>query len=190
MEEEKLWLYISKIFHPMPISPFLGILYLFLAGFTPLESLKWVGISAAVTIIPIATYMAFSDKFDSFNAIREKRGQFYLMGAVELLILAALFHFMNAPELINTPVYSLIALLFIGWATNSHYTKISIHTGIISGFASVIAFLDPSIGAVLGLLTIIVGYSRTQVNAHTPKQVVLGALVPVPVIAATFIFFL
>ncbi len=190
MNSEELWLYISKILHPINISPFLGLLYLFLADFTAFESLKWVGVSAAVTIAPINLHMTYSSRFDNFNAVREKRQKLYALGAAELVLLAIVFQLMKAPELINTPVYSLILLLFVGWAINTYYTKISIHTGIISGFASATAFLNPVIGLLLGLLTVVVGFSRIRLDAHTPKQVLLGAMVPAPVVAATYILLL
>lgn len=183
---DKLALLISQAFHPFIISVPAGLIFLYLAKINFLESMKWISISAIMTILPTALFMKFHPdyKIRDINS-REHRNLLYLIGILELCILTALLWFLEAPEIIIILSYSLILLMLTGIIIN-RFTKISLHVGVLSGFSTAISFLSLNIGVLCFTATFGVAWSRLRLERHTIQQVMLGLVIPASCIAVVF----
>lgn len=181
-------LLLSKVFHPFVISVPAGMLLLHLADISFLESLKWVSISAGLTILPTSLFMKFHPEYHlrDINS-RENRNFLYLLALIELGTLTALLSILGAPEIILTLSYSAILLIFIGSIIN-RFTKISLHVGILSGFSTAISFLSLPVGLLGFIVTAGLAWSRLKLGQHTVQEIALGISVPVCCIALVFQF--
>jgi len=179
-------LLLSRMFHPFIISVPAGILFLYLAEISFLESLKWVFLSASLTIIPTLLFMNFHPNYHLRDiSSRENRNLLYFLALIELGILTALISILEAPEIITTVSYSAILLVLVGSIIN-RFTKISLHVGVLSGFSTAISFLSVDIGILCFILTLGVLWSRLRLGRHTLQQVALGLAIPVSCITLIF----
>ncbi len=194
MDFEKLLdqfaLLLSRIFHPFIISIPAGLLLLYLADLSLLESLKWICISAVMTILPTALFMKFHPNYylRDINS-RENRNLLYNIGIIELVSLTILVWFLEAPDIIIILGSSSVILALIGDLIN-HFTKVSFHVGIVSSFSTAISFLSPIIGLTGFVITLGVAWSRLRLKRHTYLQVALGLAIPVICITLVFQMFL
>lgn len=190
MEREKLLdktaLTVSRILHPLLISVPLGIVFLYLAEVSLLESIKWVSISAAITVLPISLFLWRHPDYEIREVNnRERRDLLYLIGIIQFSCVVAVSRLLKAPEIVQLSSIVLLTLGLIGGLIN-RFTKVSLHVGILSGFSAAISFMSPSIGSLSSLITLIAGWSRLRLGRHSLKQVTLGLLIPPAVILAVF----
>lgn len=190
MKSEKLLdrcaLLISQVFHPFVVAVPVGILLLYLAEISLIESLKWVSLSAGLTLLPTMIFMHFHPDYHlrDINS-RENRNLLYLIGLAEISALTALLWFLKAPDIITLLSGSAVLLIIIGSIIN-RFTKISLHVGTLSGFSTAVSFLSLEAGALSFILTLGVVWSRLRLERHTIQQVILGLAIPAVCISLVF----
>lgn len=179
-------LLLSRIFHPFVVAVPAGLLLLYLAEINPIESLKWVSVSAGLTILPTILFMQLHPEYHlrDINS-RENRNLLYLIGLAELCVLTALLWFLKAPEVITLLSCSAVLLIIIGGIINRS-TKISLHVGTLSGFSAAASFLSLTTGALCFVLTLGVAWSRLRLERHNFHQVILGLAIPTLCISLVF----
>jgi membrane-associated phospholipid phosphatase len=190
MNSEKLLdrfaLLLSRIFHPFIISVPAGLLFLYLTDISLLKSLKWISISATITILPTALFMKIHPDYYLRNInSRENRKLLYLIGTLELSVLAMLLWALRVPEIILMLSYSSVLSAIIGGLLN-RFTKVSFHVSLISGFSTAIMIVSPNIGILSFIITLGVAWSRLRLERHTLLQVALGIITPASCITVVF----
>lgn len=194
MESEKLLdnlaVQISRIFHPFVLAIPSGLLLLHLTDIGVIESLKWVLLSAALTIVPTSFFMKVHPDYRlrDINS-RENRNLLYLLAFAELIVLTATSTLLNAPRIVVVYLYSAVMLTSVGALIN-RFTKISLHVGFLSGFSTAISFLSIPLGILFYFFTMISAWSRFRMGVHNFKQVLLGMFIPVICILPIFYFLL
>ncbi len=88
------------------------------------------------------------------------------------------------------PLIALVVASVAGLAVTagaSTVWKMSVHSGVTAGSAVVTGIVLGPIGYLCGLvLLVLVGWSRVQLRAHTPAQVVVGAVVGATIAGTCF----
>lgn len=174
---------ISKILHPIPviIVTSLGAVSLIDAGTNPI---KWIGGSLLVILLPLIVYYAYGMRNFGFED-NGNRNRIYGLG----LLLASSYTFYmfyaGAPKTFWTTALGVVISGALFGSLNTR-TKISVHTGAISGSASVIYSLEPLTGGLIFAFLPLVGWSRVKLDHHTPLQVLAGAIIPPLVFLTVF----
>ena len=187
---DNLAVQVSRIFHPFVLAIPTGMLLLYLAELSIVESVKWVLLSAAVTILPTTLFMRFHPDYRlrDINS-REKRNLLYLIAVTELIILTGLSYLLNAPETVMVYLYSAVILTSVGALIN-RFSKISLHVGFLSSFSTAVSFLSIQLGALFYAMTLTTAWSRLRMDRHTFRQLLLGVFIPIICIGPIFYFLL
>lgn len=152
---------------------------------------RWWGLPAALfaAVLPfgyIVRQVRRGRLTDHHIEVREQRRVPLVFGVASVLTGLALLVGLGAPR-------ELLALLAAGavglavCALVTHWWKLSIHSAVAGGSVVVLATVygPPLLATVLVLGAI--GWARVRLAAHTPAQVVVGALVGAAVAAAVFV---
>ena len=67
--------------------------------------------------------------------------------------------------------------------------KISVHTAFVTASITVLIILYGAIGAATAVLLPLLGWSRIELEHHSPAQVAAGALLPTLIIVVVFYLF-
>lgn len=112
---------------------------------------------------------------DRFVGDRSQRTPFLVGTLATVLIGLAALVILGAPtSLILVAGAAVLALLIVTAVTIKW--KISIHTTIAAFFAVLQIVLYGPVGALAITVPVVVGWSRLRLSAHTPAQVVVGAV--------------
>lgn len=177
------------------LSPaWLGAVCLVLAGLrqTGPAGAMW-GLAVAVLVLgaPMALLARrarsgrYADRF-----VPERRDRHAVYAAVGLLLVVALALLWTMGPAVGAPraVALTLAALLAGLLALIPITfawKVSAHAGVAGATAVIIPVLvSPWLGLATGLIPVLVGWARVRLGAHTPAQVVVGALIGLAVGAA------
>jgi membrane-associated phospholipid phosphatase len=72
-------------------------------------------------------------------------------------------------------------------AAITRYWKISLHTGVAAGTATILTIVFGTGMLATGVIIAAIGWSRVHLRDHTPLQVTIGAAVGALVAAAVFL---
>lgn len=167
---------ISILLHPLFVVPLASLAYLRFRGLPLIESVQWISVWITVSVLPIAVYTYFTGE-KGLNIMRkELRRPVYVLALVSLVIYYSILRFYAGPEVV---VEGLLIGVFsvILFGTVNSYSKISVHTGAVTGTGTGFLTQRPFIGAVILLVGFLVGLSRIQLERHTQKEVIYGALI-------------
>lgn len=177
---------ISLMLHPFVISIPLGLVFLYLADLTIVESAKWVSIAAVLSILPLSIFLKIHPEYAVRDVKRrKKRDLIYAIALIEIILTTVIFWILSAPKLIMISATSLVILVMIGGLINRS-TKVSLHVGTLSGFAAATSFLSWEAGVMGFLAVFIAAWSRIRLGKHTARQVLLAVLIPTTVITIAF----
>lgn len=107
-----------------------------------------------------------------------RRDQRPPMMAIALASLAAgllVLRWLDAPRALFALEAGMVAGLTVGLAITSFW-KISIHTAAASGTVASLVILVSIWSLILVPLVALIGWARVEIRAHTPEQVLAGAL--------------
>ena len=155
--------------------------------------IKWMLLLILICVLPVylaAVMFVRSGKMDSiFNNPREQRMPIYITGCICGIIALIALIWLDAPDefLVLLIASILTAVLFL--LINKRW-KISVHTGSIAAFTTIMIILFGWVAAIIPLLLVaLVGWSRLELKQHTIQQIITGALVPSAVITIVFMLF-
>lgn len=168
---------LSQIFHPilLNIATFLIVGYYTLA--THAAGLEWAGLCILVQVLPPTVFFfirlrqgAYSDEDIS---VRQQRNEMYMFGFVWVLIAAALLAWLGAPTPLIAVMIAELALGLIGGVINLFW-KISVHAAAIASTATIALLYSRTLGILLWLCALAVGWARVRTGNHTLMQVLAG----------------
>lgn len=166
---------LSKALHPLLILPVSSVAFLTFSGLGFNEAIYWVGLGTVISLVPTATVIWFTGE-RKFNILsRKQRKSAFLTGLISMSISLLFFSFMEAPTVvINIGLIGILATTVFCLA--NFFNKISIHTGSISCVAAVYTVLSTEAASALMFSSALVGWSRVELDCHTPVQVVQGGV--------------
>ena len=172
--------WVSRLSHPflVPIPALVAALRL--DGETWSRIAAWTAICVAVGILPptvllVAQRRRRGDR-DWYVTAREQRFGLYALGLACITALLAVAARFGAPRLLLPALVAALAATAIGALLN-RATKISVHVGVATGAALLVAHVAPAASLALAAGVTAVAWSRLRLGHHTPSQVALGAAV-------------
>jgi cellobiose-specific phosphotransferase system component IIC len=156
---------------------------------SPIRGLGWGALAALlVGVLPYA-WVLHAVRQGRFTSRRvPDRAQRLLplaVAATAAVAALAVLAFLGAPRVLVALMLAMLTGLTVT-AAITRYWKISLHTAVASGTATIFAIMFGPALLATGVLVAAIGWSRVQVRDHTPLQVVLGALVGAVVAAIVF----
>ncbi len=144
----------------------------------PVDAMKWMLITVALTAIPTMGYVLYLVRtgylIDIYMPEREKRLKPISVISVWLIISLGILKLIHAP---NAMLLMLVAVIMqvgvLGVITV--LWKISFHSAAIIAVATIAALIPkPTPAWVLIALVPLVGWARVRLKRHTPMQVIAG----------------
>lgn len=178
---------ISLVFHPLLTPTPSGILILWLSGSTVLEAVTWIGICAAICVVPISIYIFVMKVYwEQDTSIRKNRHQLYIIGTMLTFALVLILEYLAAPRILVAGMYSGILSGIIGFASNL-LDKVSLHVGVSTGISYMLFTIDQPIGLLGGVLTVLIAFARFQMKHHTLRQLAVAAIIPLGSLSIVFV---
>ena len=144
-----------------------------------LDAWIWAGAYLLCVISPVVALLVQSVRtlrVESFEVpVRQKRGIFYSLGILGMLVFLVLIELGHAPVLLKSAVIAAILTNSVAITINQLFTKISVHAAAIAGCTAVLLpIVSPFVFAIFCMVTVLQGWARIRLNRHTLPQVVLG----------------
>lgn len=175
--------FISLGLHPFLISPLSIILILYLDGEGFWSALGWAALCAAFVVGPALVFLRRKLKLRHYSdadvSIRDQRHGFYIFGAVCMIFCFATLLWLGAPRLLITSFLAALAAIIVSAIVTRLWTKVSIHSGVMAGVTTMIAFYSAPLAFLLALGTLLVIWSRLVLRRHTLREAVLGGVIAV-----------
>jgi membrane-associated phospholipid phosphatase len=157
---------------------------------SPLRGLAW-GASAAlfVGVLPYAwvLHAVRRGRFPSRHIPDRIQRMLPLAVAAAAVVVGLLtLAILGAPRPLVALIFAMLAGLAVTAAV-TRYWKISLHTGVAAGTATILTIVFGPALLATGVVVAAVGWSRIRLRDHTPPQVILGALVGAVVAALVFV---
>lgn len=180
---------ISIIGHPFLLMPVLTGIVAFHV-LPPREALIVELIALGVVIIPAGVLTVVRVRQGAWGDLdvsdQRQRNQFYGILLPLLLIIAVLSWLTDVPRAIPLGALSIIVLVAAAFLLNI-WVKVSLHTGFAVFAAETFFLFRPTLGGIVLVLAILVGWSRTALGRHTATEVVLGGILGA-LVGAAFVF--
>jgi len=166
---------LSKVLHPLLVLPFSAVVFLTFSGLGFQGALYWIGLWTALSLVPTSVVIWFTGE-RKFNILsRRERKSAFLTGLISMTASLVLFSFMSAPSIVmKVGLIGVLTVTVFGLA--NFFNKVSIHTGSMTCVAAVYTVLSPGAAAALMFSSALVGWSRVELECHTPVQVVQGGV--------------
>ncbi len=183
---------ISTVLNPFLVSLAVVMLLSFNSTSSILDALKWVLISLGLSTLPVFAViisLVRNNKLEGISIkVREQRNKIYLMASICAVVSCAVLYYMAAPlVLVATLVSGLLAVVM--FMSINLWWKISIHSAFIAGSVTILIAMYGYIWAVTIVLLPLIGWSRIELEHHSPAQVVFGASLAALVVFAVFYLF-
>ncbi len=190
--QHKIAKWISRIFHPFLVAVLTLTLATYQSGSPIPAVILWVGISFATVILPVSLYILWmirKGKYsDAYVSIREQRHSLYNVATLCLVVLVVILAVGDPPVVVTACIVSGVLANGLGMLIN-RFTKISVHSAAMAGCTAVLLVFAPVVGWVMVFATLITGWARKVLKAHTLSQIVLGYLVASSSVVVVFRFF-
>jgi membrane-associated phospholipid phosphatase len=181
MRQGAVWL--SRVFHPFIISVVTLLLTQLLNGYSFLDSTLWTLLSFSIVILPTLIFILVRVKRGRYQdvdvSIRKDRYTLYVLGGSCLILAIALLALLQAPAIAQRTLQAGFLSIFVGSVFNRFGNKLSLHVLTVAGCAVVLYFVSPIAGITLGLISLLVAWSRVYLARHTIPEVVWGWVVGV-----------
>jgi membrane-associated phospholipid phosphatase len=183
---------LSSIFHPIPMN----VLTFLIAGYfgheNPLIGLAWGGICVLALVVPISVFFVIRLRQGAYGdadvSQRQQRNELYTVGFIWLIVATAILIPLGVPMAILAVIIIAIIQGIIGGLVNLFW-KISVHAGSVATTSTVALLYMRSLGIVLWLCALTVGWARIRTRNHTPSQVLAGFVVAAITVIAVFQLF-
>jgi len=125
---------------------------------------------------------------DEDVSIRQQRNELYVFGFVWLVVASAALIPLGLP-------YALLAVLVVALTQGviggiiNLFWKISVHAASVATAATVAIVYMRTLGIILWICAVAVGWARVRTNNHTPLQVLMGFLIAATTVFVVFQFF-
>jgi len=176
------------------LNPFLvGLLLIVMLSFTSTantkDALKWSVLAIGMSLLPVFLLMLFfmhQGSLDNFFiSVRQQRTKIYLFGFFFSSVCCAILAYLDAP-------FALVALFATGlssvfiFALINFWWKISIHTAIIAGMATMLILMYGWVASASVVLVPLTAWARIELKNHSPAQTVIGAVLATVIVVGIF----
>lgn len=191
LDQNRVARLVSLVLHPFLVAPLSIVLVLYLDSGKFWPALGWAALCAAFVVGPALFYLRRKLKQKKYTdadvSVREHRHGFYLFGGACMVACFAVLLWLGAPPpLLASFVAALVAVTAFALITR-FWTKVSIHSGIMTGVAVMVAFYSIPLALLLALGAFMVGWSRLVLKRHTLNQALLGGVVAVFCVVVVFL---
>ena len=167
--------FLSRVLHPLLVLPVSAAIFLSFSGLDLWQAIYWTGFWIVLSLLPTSLVIWFTGERKLNIVSREKRKTSFLTGLVSMTGALLLIDFLSTPSLVvKVGTVGVLAVTVFGLA--NFFNKVSIHTGSITCIAAVYTVLSPEASVALMLSSALVGWSRVELDCHTPVQVVQGGV--------------
>ena len=168
---------LSQIFHPIV----LNITTFVIVGSFALDNyrigLKWAGICILLLVLQPTLFFLVRLRQGAYGdediSVRQQRNELYLFGLGWVLVATITLVLMGAPRPFVAVMVCALTMGLFGSVVNLFW-KISVHSASIATTATVALLYLRTLGIVLWLLALAVGWARVRTGNHTPLQVLAG----------------
>lgn len=179
MPQKKFAEIVSIIGHPLLTFPIFIIVMLFLNE--SIEKAIWISILIFFGIfVPMFIKMfrgSKTGKYTNFDISDQKqRKSFYPFVILLLSAVILILYLTKQPKHILIPLTFGLVLILVSYMLN-YFVKVSLHVSL-SVFLSFLIFpIHPIIGITFLLFSLLIAWSRLELNRHTLKEIAFGLLV-------------
>jgi membrane-associated phospholipid phosphatase len=171
--------WLGLIFHPAVVM--LPTLWIILSDVPLQDAIIWIGITALVILIPGFTMIAILKQQQKYTYQRRSRAPLYITAWLSVITCLLFILFLNGPKVLLLCMATLVVWLPVQLAINHSFTKISTHTGVITGCVTALMMLGKlpnPFAIILGFIIIgLTAWARVVTKNHTRLQVILGFIV-------------
>jgi membrane-associated phospholipid phosphatase len=175
--------WLSRVFHPFIVSIVTLWLAMMFSDYSWLESTLWTLLSFSIVILPSLTFILMRVKNGRYQdidvSIRKDRYVLYVLGGSCLVLMIVLLIFLQAPAIAQRTLQAGFLSVLVGSIFNRLVNKLSLHVLTVAGCAVVLYFVLPFAGVALGLISLVVAWSRVYLTRHTIPEVTWGWIVGV-----------
>jgi membrane-associated phospholipid phosphatase len=179
----------SRILNPFVVSLAAILLLSFKSASTVPDALKWSGVMAAASVLPVFLLVlnqARNGKLDGIlNATRRQRSGIYLLSITCAAVGYVILFWWQAPALLQVAFVGGFSGAVVFAVINLRW-KISLHTGFVSALVVVLVMVYGWVATVAAALVLLTAWSRTRLKYHSIKEVTAGALLGGLIVAAVF----
>ncbi len=190
MNREKTAHFISTIGHPMLTIPAFIITMLFLNE--SFEKAIWISLLIIAGIfIPMFFKMfrgAKSGKYTNFDISDQKqRKSFYPFVLILMLSVICILYFTHQPDYIVKSMFFGFLLILVNYLLN-FFLKVSLHVSLTIFLGFLIFPIQPILGILTFLFSLLMAWSRLELKRHTQIEIVFGILIGT-LIGSLYLFF-
>ena len=179
----------SNVLNPFAVSVAAILLLAFESTPTAADALKWAGITAGVSVLPVlltVIYQARTGRMSGIlTATRQQRTGIYVLSIACLAVGYTVLHYLQAPLMLPAAFVGGLCGVVIFSVVNLRW-KVSLHTGFVSALAVMLVLLHGAIAAVAVAPVLLMGWSRAHLGQHSVAEVVAGGLLGAMTVVAVF----
>ncbi len=172
---------VSWALHPFLIAPVAIMLILRLDGMSLAQAAEWAALCAGFVILPVGGFIIYKlihhQVTDADVSVREDRYGLYALAVGCMAACVLVLWRLGAPRPVQAVFASGLTTLVAFGIVTRLWVKVSIHTGMLGGVATAVAFFSLPLAAVLLVCTLLVAWSRLALGRHTPIEILLGLLI-------------
>ena len=180
---------LSQIFHPI----LLNIAAFLIVGYYTLEThvagLKWAGLCILFQVLPPTVFFSVRLRqgayVDEDISVRQQRNELYLFGFAWVAFITVVLTLLGAPQPFLALMICALAMGLLGGLINLFW-KISVHSASIASTATIALLYSRTLGIMLWLCALVLGWARVRTGNHTPMQVLAGFGTAAAVVLAVF----
>lgn len=184
-----LALLLSRVFHPILLNVAMFVIVGYYAQTTSWEGMKWALACIVAQVVPPTLFFTYRLRQGAYSdedvSRRQQRNELYVFGLMTVLGGIALLLPLGLPRAFMA---LLLCALIVGvvCATINLAWKISVHAASIASTATVALLFSQTLGIILWICAVAVGWARVRTRNHTPLQVLAGFVVAAIVVATVF----
>ena len=183
---------VSIVLSPFLISIVVVILISCKFSASSFDAFKWSAIALTLSILPvflIIVYLVRKKKLlNIFIDVRRQRHKIYLLAGVCSAVSCVVLYYLGAPLMLVAVFVAGLISVVVFMSINLRW-KISVHTAFAAGTVTMVILLYGAAGAIAAVLLPIIGWSRIELEHHSPAQVAMGALISALIVVAVFNLF-
>ncbi|MBL7165316.1 MAG: hypothetical protein ISS55_02370 [Dehalococcoidales bacterium] len=169
----------SRVLNPFVVSLTAILLLSYKSTSTVPDALKWSGVMAAVSVLPVFLMVlnqTRNGKLDGIlNATRRQRSGIYLLSIACAAVGYVILFWWQAPALLQVAFIGGFSSAVVFAVINLRW-KISLHTGFVSALTVVLVMLYGWVATAAAALVLLTAWSRIELRHHSIKEVTAGAL--------------
>ena len=182
----------SNIVNPFSVSLVMIVLLSFTSSSSAFEALKWTLISIALSILPVFAviiYLVRNHRLEGiFIKARKQRNKIYLLAIACAAVSCVVLYYLGAPKILVASFVTALSAIIIFMCINLWW-KISVHTAFATASVTILIIFFGPIGTVSVVLLPLIGWSRIELEHHSPAQVAIGALLAALIAVVVFYLF-